>query len=143
MVLTDDSHVPSHRPTRANIISAMQWLVSGAQPNDSLFFHCECSILVDNYIFVIVRLRTRGTNEGSRWRRGRWPRRRSAFNANPWRGSGLIIRYIVIYPVDHGQNGHITDDVGIFYSHYRRRIISFQHSSCIQLWSDLCHLVAG
>lgn len=26
-------------PTRANIISAMQWLVSNAQPNDSLFFH--------------------------------------------------------------------------------------------------------
>jgi hypothetical protein len=24
-------------PTRANIISAMQWLVSNAQPNDSLF----------------------------------------------------------------------------------------------------------
>ncbi|SCZ92236.1 BZ3500_MvSof-1268-A1-R1_Chr5-2g07727 [Microbotryum saponariae] len=26
-------------PTRANILRAMQWLVSDAQPNDSLFFH--------------------------------------------------------------------------------------------------------
>ncbi|CAH7686615.1 caspase domain-containing protein [Phakopsora pachyrhizi] len=26
-------------PTRANIISAMHWLVANAQPNDSLFFH--------------------------------------------------------------------------------------------------------
>ncbi|KAA1070101.1 Ca(2+)-dependent cysteine protease [Puccinia graminis f. sp. tritici] len=30
---------PRQIPTRANIISAMQWLVSNAQPNDSLFFH--------------------------------------------------------------------------------------------------------
>ncbi|KNZ62290.1 hypothetical protein VP01_128g2 [Puccinia sorghi] len=30
---------PRQVPTRANIISAMQWLVSNAQPNDSLFFH--------------------------------------------------------------------------------------------------------
>lgn len=27
------------QPTRQNILEAMAWLVSGAQPNDSLFFH--------------------------------------------------------------------------------------------------------
>lgn len=39
VVLTDDSQNPVQRPTRANIIRAMEWLVRGAQPNDSLFFH--------------------------------------------------------------------------------------------------------
>lgn len=39
VVLTDDQRDPRSIPTRQNIISAMQWLVSGAQPNDSLFFH--------------------------------------------------------------------------------------------------------
>ncbi|KAG8744161.1 Ca(2+)-dependent cysteine protease [Ceratobasidium sp. 414] len=37
--LTDDSPNPRQKPTRANIIAAMQWLVKDAQPNDSLFFH--------------------------------------------------------------------------------------------------------
>ena len=41
LTLTDDARDPRDRPTRENIIRAMQWLVSGAQPNDSLFFHCE------------------------------------------------------------------------------------------------------
>merc|ERR1712137_1065973 len=35
--LTDDN--PNAMPTKANMISAMKWLVSGAQPGDSLFFH--------------------------------------------------------------------------------------------------------
>ncbi|KAF9478415.1 peptidase C14 [Pholiota conissans] len=38
VILTDDATDPRGRPTRANIAS-MQWLVRGAQPNDSLFFH--------------------------------------------------------------------------------------------------------
>ncbi|KAI9621422.1 hypothetical protein H4Q26_015723 [Puccinia striiformis f. sp. tritici PST-130] len=38
MVILLDTPVPSTSiPTRANIISAMQWLVHNAQPNDSLF----------------------------------------------------------------------------------------------------------
>ncbi|CAE6500190.1 unnamed protein product [Rhizoctonia solani] len=37
--LTDDSTDPHRLPTRANIISAMRWLVEDARPNDSLFFH--------------------------------------------------------------------------------------------------------
>ena len=38
-VLTDDNRSGSCYPTRRNIIDGMHWLVSGAQPNDSLFFH--------------------------------------------------------------------------------------------------------
>ncbi|KAH9178301.1 caspase domain-containing protein, partial [Lactarius sanguifluus] len=39
VVLTDDQQDPRSIPTKINIIKAMQWLVAGAQPNDSLFFH--------------------------------------------------------------------------------------------------------
>ncbi|KDN35890.1 hypothetical protein RSAG8_11252, partial [Rhizoctonia solani AG-8 WAC10335] len=37
--LTDDTTDPDRLPTRANIISAMNWLVKDAKPGDSLFFH--------------------------------------------------------------------------------------------------------
>jgi len=38
--LTDDmKHDPRRMPTTANIRQGMRWLVNGAQPNDSLFFH--------------------------------------------------------------------------------------------------------
>ncbi|ORY96418.1 caspase domain-domain-containing protein [Syncephalastrum racemosum] len=39
VILTDDQSEPQFIPTRANIISAMQWLVNDAQENDSFFFH--------------------------------------------------------------------------------------------------------
>ncbi|ETS78595.1 Metacaspase-1 [Pestalotiopsis fici W106-1] len=39
VILTDDQSDPVRQPTKANIIRAMQWLVQGAQPNDSLFLH--------------------------------------------------------------------------------------------------------
>lgn len=42
VILTDDyfNHGNARKmPTKANMIQAMQWLVSGAQPNDSLIFH--------------------------------------------------------------------------------------------------------
>ncbi|KAF9113609.1 Ca(2+)-dependent cysteine protease [Mortierella sp. AM989] len=35
VTLTDDQQDPSRIPTRANILSAMEWLVQDAQPNDS------------------------------------------------------------------------------------------------------------
>eukprot|EP00568_Trieres_chinensis_P013222 CAMPEP_0183315588 /NCGR_PEP_ID=MMETSP0160_2-20130417/52295_1 /TAXON_ID=2839 ORGANISM="Odontella Sinensis, Strain Grunow 1884" /NCGR_SAMPLE_ID=MMETSP0160_2 /ASSEMBLY_ACC=CAM_ASM_000250 /LENGTH=69 /DNA_ID=CAMNT_0025481189 /DNA_START=47 /DNA_END=253 /DNA_ORIENTATION=+ len=35
-VLTDDT---ACKPTRANIIGGMKWLVKNAAPGDSLFFH--------------------------------------------------------------------------------------------------------
>ncbi|KJA29744.1 hypothetical protein HYPSUDRAFT_31731 [Hypholoma sublateritium FD-334 SS-4] len=39
VVLTDDASDSRRRPTRDNILQAMQWLVRDAKPNDSLFFH--------------------------------------------------------------------------------------------------------
>lgn len=39
VILTDDQNDNARLPTRANIMRAMQWLVSGAHPNDSYFFH--------------------------------------------------------------------------------------------------------
>ncbi|KAH7915669.1 peptidase C14, caspase domain-containing protein [Hygrophoropsis aurantiaca] len=39
VVLTDDARDPRQVPTRDNILRAMEWLVRGASPNDSLFFH--------------------------------------------------------------------------------------------------------
>lgn len=39
VILTDDQRNPLSQPTKANILRAMQWLIKGAQPNDSLFFH--------------------------------------------------------------------------------------------------------
>jgi len=39
VVLTDDQRDPRSIPTKANILKAMQWLVTDARPNDSLFFH--------------------------------------------------------------------------------------------------------
>ncbi|KIY44706.1 peptidase C14, partial [Fistulina hepatica ATCC 64428] len=39
VMLTDDSKNPRQIPTRENMLAAMKWLVDGAQPHDSLFFH--------------------------------------------------------------------------------------------------------
>ncbi|CCM04227.1 uncharacterized protein FIBRA_06394 [Fibroporia radiculosa] len=39
VMLTDDQADPRSIPTRANMIDALQWLVRGAQPHDSLFLH--------------------------------------------------------------------------------------------------------
>ena len=46
LVLTDDLHDERQRPTRANMINAMQWLVKDAKRHDSLFFHCEFCVHV-------------------------------------------------------------------------------------------------
>ena len=35
VVLTDDQDEKKFKPTKANIISAMQWLVHDAEPDDS------------------------------------------------------------------------------------------------------------
>ncbi|KAL1939251.1 hypothetical protein VTO73DRAFT_10054 [Trametes versicolor] len=39
VLLTDDAKDPKLLPTRANILAMMHWLVQGAKPHDSLFFH--------------------------------------------------------------------------------------------------------
>ena len=56
VLLTDDAMDARSRPTRANIIDAMHWLVKGAQPHDSLFFHCEYCVRI--YIYYIRLLMT-------------------------------------------------------------------------------------
>jgi metacaspase-1 len=38
-VLTDDQTDPTKQPTKHNIEEGMKWLVEGAQPGDSMFFH--------------------------------------------------------------------------------------------------------
>lgn len=44
VILTDDQANPMSHPTKANMIRAMHWLVAGAKPNDSLFFHFSGTI---------------------------------------------------------------------------------------------------
>ncbi|KAG2212989.1 hypothetical protein INT46_011490 [Mucor plumbeus] len=39
VILTDDREEDKFRPTRNNIIAAMQWLVNDAEPDDSFFLH--------------------------------------------------------------------------------------------------------
>ena len=39
VILTDDRQSVMSWPTKQNILRAMHWLVKGATPNDSLFFH--------------------------------------------------------------------------------------------------------
>ncbi|KAI0482668.1 caspase domain-containing protein [Xylariaceae sp. FL0804] len=39
IILTDDQRDPILVPTKANILRAMEWLVSGARPHDALFLH--------------------------------------------------------------------------------------------------------
>jgi len=39
LYLTDDQQDASKKPTYENIINGMRWLVEGAKPGDSLFFH--------------------------------------------------------------------------------------------------------
>ncbi|EGO19641.1 hypothetical protein SERLADRAFT_402216 [Serpula lacrymans var. lacrymans S7.9] len=39
VMLIDDTENPRQMPTRQNILDGMAWLVKGAKPHDSLFFH--------------------------------------------------------------------------------------------------------
>ncbi|ORX77058.1 metacaspase [Anaeromyces robustus] len=39
LYLTDEQNDPNKKPTYNNIIDGMKWLVQGARPGDSLFFH--------------------------------------------------------------------------------------------------------
>lgn len=45
VILTDDQQNPMSQPTKQNILRAMHWLVNGARPNDSLFFHYSGKLL--------------------------------------------------------------------------------------------------
>ena len=45
VLLSDGAIHPRQIPTRQNILDAMRWLVRGAKPHDSLFFHCKIRIV--------------------------------------------------------------------------------------------------
>ncbi len=39
VILTEDNPNPMFKPTRQNILNALQWLAAGNRSGDSLFFH--------------------------------------------------------------------------------------------------------
>lgn len=39
IILSDDQRDANYRPTKQNIVNGLKWLVGGAHPGDSLFFH--------------------------------------------------------------------------------------------------------
>ena len=51
MMLTEETDDPHMLPTHDNILRAMQWLVHGAQPHDSLFLHCMFFFLFFSLFF--------------------------------------------------------------------------------------------
>ncbi|KAG6817677.1 hypothetical protein H0H87_005435 [Tephrocybe sp. NHM501043] len=92
VILTDDQTNPRAKPTGENILTAMQWLVRGASPNDSLFFHCKLGVppdLSDSMTISVVKI------PDMEAKRKIW----------------METKLMVIYPVDFKQNGHIVDDV--------------------------------
>lgn len=54
VILTDDQSNPVMRPTKDNMIRAMQWLVKDAQPNDALFLHYSGKSSIDTRKCVLV-----------------------------------------------------------------------------------------
>ena len=72
----------------------MQWLVRGAQPNDSLFFHCESPI--PKYWVTYSKHRVDSGHGGQ------------TKDLDGDEGDG---NDEVIYPVDYKNAGHIVDDV--------------------------------
>ncbi|KAI1132592.1 hypothetical protein F5Y10DRAFT_197377 [Nemania abortiva] len=85
VILTDDQQSPMSQPTKANLLRAMHWLVEGARPNDSLFFHYS----------------------GYSGEEGHKDADEDADGKSHGQDDGY---YETIYPVDFRQVGHITDD---------------------------------
>ena len=54
-MLTDDIR-DSKRPTKANILSAINWLVKDAKAHDSLFFHCTPAIYTPHHTLLMLLL---------------------------------------------------------------------------------------
>ena len=141
VILTDDAQNPRQIPTRDNIVSlsfacagrhlivivkiqAMQWLVRGAQPHDSLFFHCKygCCILKDTLPYLFHK----DSGHGGQ--------------TKDLDGDEADGYDEVIYPVDYEQAGHLVDDVSILSS--RAALVAKLtecNSSCTILWSSPFH----
>ncbi|KAG7451183.1 uncharacterized protein BT62DRAFT_1071772 [Guyanagaster necrorhizus] len=93
VMLTDDSRNPRQIPTRDNILRAMQWLVAGAQPNDSLFFH---------YSGHGGQTKDLDGDEADGYDEVIYPA--SSYSSD-------IYASLTTYQVDHQRNGHIVDDL--------------------------------
>lgn len=93
----------------------MQWLVRGAQPNDSLFFHCLYLIFVSSLANVVL---TTAVNKSPgmvvRLKTSTAMRRTGTMKVRslqPYLFPSQLIFRTVIYPVDFETNGHIVDDL--------------------------------
>ncbi|KAK0193901.1 caspase domain-containing protein [Armillaria mellea] len=95
VMLTDDSRNPRQIPTRDNILHAMQWLVAGAQPNDSLFFH---------YSGHGGQTKDLDGDEADGYDEGQQHICNALFHIPH-------VPLFIIYQVDHQRNGHIVDDL--------------------------------
>ena len=54
-VYTDDTWDSERLPTKANILGAMKWLVKDAEAGDSLFFFCERTIYIPDWLLIFLR----------------------------------------------------------------------------------------
>lgn len=100
VILTDNQQNQRMQPTKANIISAMQWLVKDAQPNDALFLHFSGTYKTPRLLC--------------------WGGFGRMANMISLLGHGGQTKDTdgdeddgydeVIYPVDYTRNGHIVDD---------------------------------
>lgn len=115
ILMDDPSFNWRQQPTRQNILEAMRWLVSNAQPNDSLFFHYsghggqakdvsgdEVSGSILDSFFVALHIQGSLSNL---WQMTRLTCARAHVTATQDDGSDETI-----YPVDHKQAGMIIDD---------------------------------
>lgn len=108
-MLTDDARNARQIPTRANMLQAMRWLVQGAQPNDSLFFHLCVLIGVE---FGLTSARVTVVKPGI------WMAMKMMEMTKVGRKILLPSLMSVIYPLDFKQAGHIVDDESGFSSRY-------------------------
>lgn len=140
VILTDDQKNPMSIPTKANILRAMQWLVSDAQPNDALFIHFSgrletCSVVGDTGSLALTCRGPQVTAGGRQtWMATRRMVRLTAFRRPAQiRTLTLGVGYDdVIYPLDYRAVGHIVDDemhdillvVARQFSHCKREMLT-------------------
>ena len=138
MLLTDDKSRSSRSyPSRANMISAMKWLVEGAQMHDSLFLHCtslssswipgstsgrwmcSCplpySAQIQAMVSTVVRIRSGVLmmSQADKNATSTTTRRMGTMKVGHAIRSTSCrsISHVAIFPVDHEEAGVIIDDV--------------------------------
>lgn len=119
VILRDDSSLGQRQqPTKQNILEAMSWLVQGAAPNDSLFFHFSGHGWAVSHCSTIIPADTRATHAT----RGQTkdidgdvsgPGMPVCSDRADFRSCGSQEADgtdETIYPIDHEENGCIVDD---------------------------------